>query len=346
MNKRTSKWKLFILSRQRKSEKQRRRHKKWVIKRNKLRNEAAEKTSDEIKHNIQVSQRRHLPTSIKAPVEFSLIHHPEKVLEFFELAKKYLNKRVEVALDFSEIEMVTPDAIALLLAKVTSVNFTNRIRVYGIRPKNPEIDKIFRASGFYKIVGIDKSEHKQGIIHTKKNTIVDRDVAVEARKLAANRTYNADIMLQPLYRTLIECMANTKKHAKGKNDRDETWWLAVFNNDETKITSFSFIDTGVGIFKSAKIQNITKFAVKLGFSSNIDILKNLLAGKIQSSTGLKHRGKGIPKIYSDFKDNNLHKLHIITNDVYANLHDGIFLELKYPLNGTFYYWEILPPLRN
>lgn len=343
MSKRSDKWKLFILSRQRKAVKQRRRRKKWLSLRNRLRNEAAHNTSAEIKHNIQASQRRHFPTTVKAPAQFSLIHHPEKVLGFFELAKKYLNKKVEVILDFTEIEMVTPDAIALLLAKVTSVNFTNRIRVYGNRPANPEIDKIFKASGFYKIVGMDKSESNYGVIHTKRNTIVDREIAVEARKLAANRTYNSDTMLQPLYRTLIECMANTKKHAKGKNDRDETWWLAVFNNDETKVTSFSFIDTGVGIFKSAKIQNFTKFAVKLGLGSNIDVLKKLLAGHIQSSTGLKHRGKGIPKIYKDFKDNNLHKLHIIANDVYANLHDGIFLELKYPLNGTFYYWEILPP---
>ena len=60
---------------------------------------------------------------------------------------------------------------------------------------------------------------------------------------------------------------------------DETWWLAVFNNDATKITSFSFIDTGVGIFKSAKIQNFTKFALKLRFCTNIDILKDLLEGE-------------------------------------------------------------------
>jgi hypothetical protein len=60
----------------------------------------------------------------------------------------------------------------------------------------------------------------------------------QARKLAANRTYNSDTKLQPLYRTLIECMANTKKHANGKNEKDETWWLAVFNNDETKLHHF------------------------------------------------------------------------------------------------------------
>ena len=191
-------------------------------------------------------------------------------------------------------------------------------------------------------MGIDKSETNHGIIHTKRNTIVDRDIAVEARKLASNKTYNCDKKLRPLYRTLIECMANTKKHAKRQRAVDETWWLAVFNNDATKITSFSFIDTGVGIFKSAKIQNFTKFALKLRFCTNIDILKDLLEGRIPSSTGLKHRGKGIPKIYNDFKDNNIHKLHIIANNVYANLHDGIFIELKYPLNGTFYYWEILP----
>ena len=346
MSKLTLKRKQYFLSKQRRSLKQIRRRKNWVKQKNRLNNQSQQKTSKEIKHNMVVGRRRKMPVTIKAPVKFSLICFPEEVLAFFELAKKYLDKKVEIMLDFSGIELVTPDAIAILLAKVSNVNFTNRVRVYGNRPNNPEIDKIFKASGYYKIVGIDKSDTVHGIIHTKRNTIVDREIAVNARKLASSKTYNSDQKLQPLYRTLIECMANTKKHAKRQKTIDETWWLAVFNNDTTKITSFSFIDTGVGIFKSAKIQNFTKFALKLRFCTNIDILKDLIEGKIPSSTGLKHRGKGIPKIYNDFKEKNLFRLHIIANNVYANLEDGIFIELKHPLNGTFYYWEILPPITN
>lgn len=346
MGNRGAKWKRYLRNRQKKAEKQRRIYKKWRKQRNRDNNKASERLPKEIKKNIQHSQRRHLPTPIKAPAKFSLIHHPDDVLAFFQLAKKYIDKKVEVMLDFSTIEMVTSDAIALLLAKVSNPRYTNGVRVYGNRPENSTLDEIFKASGFYKIVGMDKTVSEYGVIHTKRNTIVDREIAVEARILAAKKTYNCDTKLKPLYRTLIECMANTKKHAKGKSVQDETWWLAVFNNNETKVTSFSFIDTGIGIFKSAKIQAFTRFAVKLGLKSNIEILKDLLAGKIQSSTGLRHRGKGIPKIYNDFKDSHLHKLHIISNDVYANLHDGIFLELKHPLNGTFYYWEILPPLND
>ncbi len=343
MNKRSTERKHSILAQQKKAQKRHRIHKLWLKKKNKYKYQITGKRTLEFKREIHQSYKSGFPVSIKAPAKFSLIYYPNEVLSFFSEAKQYLNKKVEIKLDFTNLEMVTPDALALLLAKFTNVNFTNSMRIYGNKPENPDLDRIFKASGFYRIIGIDKSKSEHGIIETKKNTVVDREIAVEARQLAAKKTFNCDKKLQPVYRTLIECMANTKKHARGENRRDETWWLAVFNDDKTKITSFSFLDTGIGIFKSAKIRSFTKFAQKLGLSNNIDILKDLLAGKVKSSTGLKHRGKGIPKIYNDFKDNHLHRLHIISNDIYANLQDGIFIELKHPLNGTFYYWEVLPP---
>ena len=288
------------------------------------------------------STRRKSPVTVISPQNFSLINNAKEVLGFFSKAKTYLDKKKNVILDFSQIDMITPDAIVLLLAKVTDRRYTNSMQVFGIRSRNPEIDKIFRSSGFYKIINLEKTSSDHGAIHTKQNTVVDTKIAAEVRKLTAKKTFGDDIMLHPLYRTLIECMANTKQHAKGKSDKDETWWLAVFHNEDTKITSFSFIDTGIGIFKSARIKSFTKFAVNLGIRSNIDVLKRLLAGKLLSSTGLKHRGKGIPKIYTDFKNYHIHNLHIIANDVFANLGNGTFIEMEEPLNGTFYYWEIIP----
>ena len=68
----------------------------------------------------------------------------------------------------------------------------------------------------------------------------------------------------------------------------------------------------------------------------------ILEGKMESSTGLHYRGKGLPKIYNDYKNQALKKLYIAANDVFADFDNGTFIELKKPLNGTFLYWEISP----
>ncbi len=323
-----------------KAEKQRKRHKEWL--KNKNKNKFKFNPTGISKVLISESQKRKEPIQVPAPEIFSLIIKPEEVLNFFSVVHKYLLKKAEVALDFSNISKVTPDALVLLIAKINNAKFCNGTRIYGNKPLKPEIDEIFRQSGFYKLIRIEKTQPEQGLLHTMKNTIVDTQVAVEARKLTASKTFGNDNKIRPLYRTLIECMANTTKHAKGANYRNETWWMIVLNNRTTKITSFSFIDTGVGIFKSTKMKTLTKFAIKIGLRSNITILKDLVEGKIQSSTGLPYRGKGLPKIYKDYTNGDLHNLHIISNNVYANFKENIFVELDNPLNGTFFYWEILP----
>lgn len=329
-------------ARQKKTEKIKRRRKKWKKGKNRFSQKKKSRSIKQPRRHSSTFKERIPQEVVRAPLDFSLINEHKAVLKFFDRIRILLRKRREVLLDFSLIRSVTPDAIALLLAKISDPKFHKHIRIYGNKPKNPLLDEIFFESGFYKIVGIDTREPSKGVIHTKKNIRVDRGIAVEARKLTSMKTFGCDKPLRPLYRTLIECMANTKKHAKGENIHDETWWLAVYHNSATKTTNFSFIDTGVGIFRSARVKKITKLAVQLGITSNTQILIDILQGKIESSTGLPYRGKGLPKIYSDFSKNHLHNLYIISNNVFANFGAGIFVELKIPLNGTFLYWEIMP----
>ena len=171
--------------------------------------------------------------------------------------------------------------------------------------------------------------------------MVDTDLAVKARMFAAEKSFdNTKLRVQPLYRPLIECMANTRKHAW--RDGYESWWLSVYHIPNTKTTAFAFFDTGIGIFKSAKIEILAKFAIRLGLKKNSDVLKQILEGKITSSTGLPYRGKGLPKIFSDYKLQSLKKLHIAANDTFADFDDGAFIDLQDELHGTFLYWEISP----
>jgi hypothetical protein len=323
--------------------KKRAKRKKWLRVKNKIRNRPSLKIKRTEKKEIYRRINENKTYSLPLPKNFSFIENPDEVLAFFHNLKRYLKDQIPVTLDFQNVEKITPDVITLLLAKISNPRFLNNTRVYGNRPLNPDLDTLLFESGFYKIVGIDKTKPTNGMLDTMKSKIVDPQVALEARKLTSEKTFNCDKRLHPLYRTLIECMANTKKHASGKQTGiKETWWLAVYNDPATKITSFSFCDTGVGIFKSTKMQTFTKFALAIGLKKNSDILMKILEGRVESSTGLHYRGKGLPKIYSDYKNKALSRLFIVANDVFADFDSGTFIELKNPLNGTFLYWEILP----
>lgn len=278
---------------------------------------------------------------LTVPEYFSFINYPDKAAAFFRQFGLYAVERRDIVLDFRQVKQITPDVIPLLLAKVSK--YQHLIQFFGNRPNDVQLNTLLQESGFYKIVGISNKPPTLGLLDTHKSKIVDTEVAVAARKFTAEKTFNnSEKKIFALYRTLIECMGNTKKHASEKTSVGETWWLSVYNDPVTKITSFSFCDTGVGIFKSARIQNITKFAMALGITKNSDILQRILEGRVQSSTGLHYRGKVLPKIYSDYKNNQLKRLVIAANDVFADFDNGPFIELKNPLNGTFLYWEITP----
>lgn len=325
-------------AREKKVYKKRKRRRYYLKARNFYKNRPKEKRR---KKRRKIVTRPAAPAVLILPVNFSFIDNPNEILETFAKFKQLANDGIPVILDFRKAKRITPDIIPLLLAKVYKYNRLTRIA--GTRPTLPELDLLLLESGFYKMVGLTNYKSERGILDTHKNKVVNREVAVAARRLTAEKTLgDENKKIRPLYRTLIECMANTRKHASGEEYPRESWWLSVYYDPVTRITSFSFCDTGIGIFKSTKLERITKFALKLGFRKNKEILMRILEGRITSSTGLPYRGKGLPKIYNDFIIGSLKKLYIAANDTFADFEAGTFIDLSNELNGTFLYWEIHP----
>ena len=193
-----------------------------------------------------------VPKVLMLPENFSFIHNPNEVLRIFAKFMEYANNQVPIIFDFEKVRNITPDVIPLLLAKV--YKYSRSTRIAGTRPRIKELDDLLLESGFYKMVGLTNYKSDRGILDTHRNKVVNREVAVEARKLTANKTFgNPELQIRPLYRTLIECMANTRKHAAKEETRREHWWLSVYYEPTSRKTSFSFCDTGIGIFKSTKL---------------------------------------------------------------------------------------------
>ena len=141
------------------------------------------------------------------------------------------------------------------------------------------------------------------------------------------------------YRVLIESMLNTHNHAAKPEANLETWWATVYADKARKRVCFTFVDTGVGIFKSVRLGTLRTLYRAFGVKTDADILRDMLHGKVESSTRIPYRGKGLPAIYNLSQLGRIKSLVIIANEVYANVSAGEYRMLPVAFRGTLLYWE-------
>lgn len=292
---------------------------------------------------------------LKTPNNFSFIYNTNAVLKYFSEAREIFYKRKQnVNFDISDVSQMTPDAVALLVASIKNKKFTSTGNSRGNEPKNADLNKLFSESGFYEHVtpttGFKKSK-PGNLLHKEVAQKVVEKIARNACIIGMKNVYNitkpeaslCDVH-SSLYEILIECMANTHNHADLSKQGECRWWLYVYNNPKTKTTSYTFIDLGVGIFRSTHTRNyVTKLLKITGMYQSINLVEDLLAGKIHSriEKDRELRGKGIPQIVRHSKDAWFKSFYIITNNVKINLTNGVNESLDYDFDGTFLHWELI-----
>lgn len=141
-----------------------------------------------------------------------------------------------------------------------------------------------------------------------------------------------------LFGGIGEMMRNTCDHAF-KQQEDITWHLGVSHFEETKTVKFCFIDNGEGIISTYSKKNVWQQIINY-FQNNAEMLYSAFKNGIQSRTGLKWRGKGLPTIYEMYTDGIITNLKVITNDVLLDFDQDISMPLKIPFKGTCYFWQV------
>lgn len=277
--------------------------------------------------------------SLKAPVNFSFVENTVEILTYFENIQRHINRRKPVLINLREITNLTNDAIVLLLAFIKNPKITKNVEIRGNYPKDPVLKKIFQESGVFGVNGNEK-ETKNYIL-TRQNKKAEGGIANELIKRATKIVFGQEARCPGVYRALMESMANTCYHAKPQQIAYETWWLTVYHDKSQKKVSFAFIDLGVGIFKSSKMNSFReKLTSFFGITDNRDVLKEIISGRKMSSTKIPYRGKGLPNIYKGLERNYYSNLKIISNDVKADLAIDHYEKLSKEFNGTFLYWEL------
>jgi hypothetical protein len=285
--------------------------------------------------------------ALAAPSEFSMVQNAEATISFLNSVRFY-SARYNLMLDLSAVEKLTADAVAVLVATVAPL-IRKGVLIRSNQPTDPTAQSILMASGFFQHFGsAQPTPHvSHGQILQEKSKKVQPDLARDLIHFGVKALSGADGKCSASYRVLIESMSNTHNHAlsaKAKRERSqelETWFATVYADQTRKRVCFTFVDAGVGIFESVRLGTIRALYRFVGLKSDTDILRDLLDGKVESSTGLPYRGKGLPAINRLSESHRIESLIILANDVYANVSTGEYKMLPVAFRGTLLYWEIV-----
>jgi hypothetical protein len=231
------------------------------------------------------------------------------------------------------------------------------LKFNGDYPTNRQVRDKLIASGFFrhlydKVRNEDKYNLSEsgGLIYTHALKIVDSVQADLIVKDASQFIWGTPQRCLGVQRTFVELMQNTHNHASQKRKGEHHWWVSLSKDESKKNVSISFLDFGLGIFNSlfnkkegdqfyGWQQNMYKlFPLS---KSNDQLLRLILKGELHKSATKKlYRGKGLPGIYEAAQNNKISALHIISNNVSANIERDDYHLLKNSFDGTLVSFEI------
>lgn len=289
----------------------------------------------------------------EAPKHFSFVSNTEEMLTYFNIGKQEINNKREVQFNLRNIEILKPDGIAIFASYFTDDRYCEcivkkkrpeRILLHGTAPLNDDLKKMLIGSGFYDHVNCAKQYKRSKnnfLLHKVTKHKVEPKNAKQATDFVKKSLGNTQ-PFRPVYEILIELMANTNNHASNENDGEYNWWIYVFYDESTNVTSYSFLDFGVGIFESLQVLKFKDYLLYFfkKKKNRLDLAKDLLEGKISSRTGLNERGRGFTCVKKNAERSEFKKFIIISNDVYIDIKTETYEHLKQDFAGTFYYWEI------
>ncbi|HEX8268872.1 MAG TPA: hypothetical protein VF581_03180, partial [Flavobacterium sp.] len=264
-------------------------------------------------------------------------------------------KKKKVFVILKDVSYIGYDALIVLLSILIRFK-ASKIDFNGDFPTNIIVRKILLDSGFFDYFKSTFEEQDRYELSKKRSLsthawkLVDSELTSELIEEASMTIWSEKRRCQGVQRSLIELMQNTNNHADIFKEGEKHWFLSVQHRKKENIVSFSFVDFGIGVFESLnnktseskwyKWQN--KLFSLFTINNNKELLKLILNGSLHKTvTGKYYRGKGLPGIYDAFNRKQINKLHIITNDVFADVENNNFLSLSNFFSGTFVYWEVV-----
>jgi hypothetical protein len=291
------------------------------------------------------SRREPRLATVECPKRLSLVDAPNEAIKFFNSVLRE-RKADRLFIDAGAVEAMTPDGLLLLLIAIKRCR-----NVAGNLPTAAGPRKLMQRSGFQNHVSTQRwrPQSTHGLIE-QKGTRADGELAARVVKLACEKMGIPPKSDRYCYKIILECMANTRNHASGSEERpSEDWYMQVYYDHTREVACYCFADLGKGIIETLNLDpsDVVRAAVSvvLPIEGHTGILKRVLSGEIKSSTRKAGRGLGLPKIASLRKDGLLRRLVIVANRAHLD-HGGAsieVLETRQGFSGTLLYWEVGKP---
>ena len=321
-------WKQYQSKRQHYEAARRRERRAWIRRR---------RRANQWKPNPRRRPRKNV--TVTAPARFSMVENPEEMSRFLKRLSRENDRRHHVFVDLSGISTLTSDGIAVLLARVKRGR--SGVTTGGNWPNDPKLKSMLTQSGFAQHVvapGVDTSgDHGEIVKRSSYKVMPDMAqslIACVTRGLTGRKQRR-----QPVQSALLECMSNTHDHAAPASER-EGWWATAYYDENERKAFFTFVDLGVGIFRSRRVTLLQTVLKHLGAMRNVVLMEDILKGNVPSRTGFPFRGKGLPWIYKLSQMGHLRNLIVVSNDVFADVARDKYRSLDPPFGGTLLYWEI------
>jgi hypothetical protein len=287
---------------------------------------------------------RHV-THLTAPEILSFLQNPGDTIQFLNRLKAVAAAR-NVFVDLSAFRSVTPDAIAGLIAAIHDRKVNSRIS--GNLPNDQSARDTIEQSGFRDHVEgenwvpplgqmgrVRKRPLTREIVETKYNQVVTTElIAFATEKLTGQVSHHG-----PTYSVLGEAMLNTLNHAS-RTSEPQPWWASVYFDKGRKRACFTFIDQGVGIFRSHRLTAFLKLQKGFRLLTNAAIPEKILQGEVRSTTRTPGRGNGLPGMYAHCKALRIRSLTLVANDAVGYVETGAYQPLSSSFEGTLIYWEV------
>lgn len=277
---------------------------------------------------------------IVAPELFSIVDNTSTTLGFFNKLESIAYIYHRIYIDLEKVENITPETVLYLLLLVEKVTKNPKIRISGNAPASAKCRDIFINSGFYDFVYSSyKTNYNFNILSVKSENYVVGAIADEVIEFASVRLgLIRNKVTRAFYTTILECMGNTREHAYNSHDaKYAKWWLIAQYDKELCKIRFAILDNGKGIPETVR----KKFIEKVIGHNDSDILKSVLNGEFRTSTELKYRGKGLPKIMFFKKENLIQDLVIIANNGYYSADNDRCVNIEPKFNGTMICWSFI-----
>lgn len=288
---------------------------------------------------------------IEAPATLSLLQNESVTLDFLRKLQECFKAKKKVAVLLDYVDTLSTDGILALLSNMVQFKAA-RIGFNGTRPRDVSTAFKLESSGFYKHLygpamrnqDIYSFKKINSFLYTHGQKTVEAGLADDLVKYASEVVWGEPRRCPGIQTTLVELMHNTYDHA-GDYKGEKHWWISVEHNEQAHEATFSFMDFGVGIFRSLANKKqgeplygaldyiIQHFPL---ITTEADRLQLILEGKVRlTQFNEYYRGKGLRNIYLKHHRNQISDLSIISNYASFKANDDDYHSIKNEFIGTF-----------